>query len=235
MTDTQTIWLGVGFLLMANFWPILTLYDYLRITRLEKDIIADIEENLLLQNGRRISDEVDARYKKPVPWFGLIGTIPALGAFQSFWPVLVTGFLFYAAREMNCWIDYVDPIINQSHARKRQAIRQQAQAAKFQPHASFEEPNGDDDAFFSSKAQQKRREPPKQERKPPTNKDTPYGFDKRHPKDADLWAKVDDPSATASERHAAFSMILKREAQRKNDSDSRPGSGGTPLIGSDRK
>ncbi|MCP4184809.1 MAG: hypothetical protein GY761_16075 [Hyphomicrobiales bacterium] len=45
-------------------------------------------------------------------------------------------------------------------------------------------------------------------------KSMPYGIDKRHPDDAKLWAVVDDPAASDSERKKAFDTILKNQAMR---------------------
>lgn len=44
--------------------------------------------------------------------------------------------------------------------------------------------------------------------------DTPYGVDKRDPRDAPLWAVVDDPNAPPPERQACFSKVLKRQQER---------------------
>lgn len=133
---------------------------------------------------------------------------------------------------------YVGKQITTVEAQRRIARQQEQTARKFQQRASFEAPPESDDAFFSSKAQQQRaRERPWQEHKPSPKQETPYGFDKRHPKDAKLWAVVDDPNASDGERQAAFSAILKRNAQRKRGEDPNPASDAdvTRLIGSDRK
>ena len=45
-------------------------------------------------------------------------------------------------------------------------------------------------------------------------KEMPYGFEKRHPKDAKLWAYVDDSNASDQERKTALNMILKNQAKR---------------------
>jgi len=58
------------------------------------------------------------------------------------------------------------------------------------------------------------------------SKDTPRGFDKRHPDDAKLWAMVDDPAANANERVTAMQKIAEREARRAGGTTNKQ-SGGT--------
>jgi cell division protein ZapA (FtsZ GTPase activity inhibitor) len=45
--------------------------------------------------------------------------------------------------------------------------------------------------------------------------DTFYGTDKRSAEDYKLWAKIDDPNASDSERRAALEKVFSREAQRR--------------------
>ena len=192
----------------------------------------------MLQKGHGIWREAENRDFKAFPWFSVVGFGFIGGAItQNVFGFLLTAALWAFSWFLGMYWDYAGPVVNMTLARKRQAIRQAAQTASFNTRASFEAPPEGDDAFFSSKAQQQRREPPKQERKPPPKQETPYGFDKRHPKDAKLWAKVDDPNASDGERQAAFSAILKRNAQRKRGEDPKPATDAdvTLLIGSNRK
>ena len=217
--------------LLGTAHPIYSIIYCLHLNNKHSELVKGLNEAALLRDGKSLSSVVGNNAENFVPWISFIAIIWGAMAERS-WGLFGFGAaLCLISAYTSSWLDLVEPIIKKGEAQKRQATK----TSHFSNRASFEAPPEEDDSFFSSKTHQKRREPPKQERKPPPKKDTPYGFDKRHPKDADLWAKVDDPNATASERHAAFSMILKREAQRKNDSDPPPGSGGTPLIGSGRK
>lgn len=236
-TKTLILWL---IFLALNAIPVWETYKHFSERERFKDILADLEEDLLLRKGHGIWREAENRDPKPIPWpsiflFGIIGGVVT----QNVFAFLLTLALWTAAAFLGRYWEYAAPIVNMTLAQKRQAIRQAAQTAKFNTRASFESPPDDDDAFFSSKSQQKQRERerPRQEHKPPPKQETPYGFDKRHPKDAKLWAVVDDPNASDGERQAAFSAILKRNAQRKRGEDPNTASDAdvTRLIGSDRK
>lgn len=236
-TKTLIFWL---IFLAINAVPLWSIFTHFRDRERFRDILDELEESLLLQKGHGIWREAENRETKSIPWF-VIGCVSAVGygLTNSFFGLLFTIALWVPWFLVSSYWEYAAPIVNRTQAQKRQALRREAQSSRFSTRASFESPPDDDDAFFSSKSQQKQRERerPQHERKPPPKQETPYGFDKRHPKDAKLWAVVDDPNASDGERQAAFSAILKRNAQRKRGEDPNPASDAdvTRLIGSDRK
>lgn len=225
----------------VNALPLWYIFRHFRDRERFRDILEGLEEQLMLQKGHGIwreGEDRDAGDNSPWVIAGVLGAVSGVATESLFAFFFTAGIGVYWAF-INMYWNYAAPIVNKTLAQRRQAVRQAAQAASFSSRASFEAPPDDDDAFFSSKAQQQQRERerPRQERKPPPKQETPYGFDKRHPKDAKLWAVVDDPNASDGERQAAFSAILKRNAQRKRGEDPKPASDADVrlLIGSNRK
>ncbi len=219
--------------LVGTAYPAYSIIYCMHLNNKHSDIVKHLNEASLLRDGKPLSSAVFATADNFLPWMSFMAIIWGSMAERS-WGLFGFGaVLCFVSAYTASWLDLVEPIINKHEARKRQATK----TSQFSNRASFEAPPEEDDAFFSSKAQQQRREPPQQERKPPPKQETPYGFDKRHPDDAALWAFVDDPNASDGERQAAFAKILKREAERKQGKKPKPASKSdiVRLIGSDRK
>lgn len=209
--------------IVINAFPLWIIFTHFRDRERFKDVLSGLEEQLLLQKGHGIWREAEQKDTNSWPWVA-VGGIGVLGGalLESLVAFFFTAGLWLAWMFISIYWEYAAPIVNRTLAQKRQLIRQARSFPSFGAGTSFKKPSNKDDAFFSSKAQQQRREPPRQEGK--RSQETPYGFDKRHPKDAKLWAVVDDPNASDGERQAAFSAILKRNAQRKRGEDPKPAS-----------
>lgn len=206
-----------GIFLAANALPAWSIGSYLNNKSQFKDIIDAVQENLLLQHGHGISTEASRYNSDPTPWF-IIGIAIGASGFVGWGGVVVSIILWVWAVYCDEYNGYIAPIINKIQAQKRQELKQAKLAENVKGFAEFDEPSSDDDDYFSSNAQQEK--PRSQSNGSRTrssgNGSQPYGVDKRHPDDKALWAKVDDPSATSSERQSAFTKILEREARRGN-------------------
>jgi hypothetical protein len=162
--------------------------------------------------------------------FGLgLGHALVWGITQEVFPigliVLILAFVFCVKRMAD-----VEPVFKRIEHQKRLERRH---GNKTQD-SGFGQSTDKDDEYFSYKSSsggsQRNRSSAN------ASPEMPYGVDKRHPKDARLWAVVDDPNASDGERQNAFAAILKRNAQRKRGEDPAPATDAdiTLLLGSER-
>ncbi|MDO6523935.1 hypothetical protein Q4578_20270 [Shimia thalassica] len=230
---------GLIFFFVINAWPISMIVSYSNLRSKNREIISQIDETLLRQHGKR-SDQIAEEEQPPPYGWGIVGFVAIVGFFiAGFLSLLPTAALWGIARGMSRWQSFVEPVIERHNAQLRQHQRHNAQAASQGTASSFKEPPPGDDDFFSSKAQSGKERARHDQKRRASSKaqDVPYGVDKRHPKDAKLWAKVDDPNASDGERQNAFAAILKRNAQRKQGQDPAPATDAdvTLLLGSEPK
>lgn len=161
---------------------------------------------------------------------GLGGHAFVWGITQEVFPIgliiLILAFAFCAKRMAD-----VEPVFKKIKHQKRLERRYGNKAQ----NTGFQEPPSDDDDYFSYKGSAGGSQ--RSRSSASASPEMPYGVDKRHPKDARLWAVVDDPNASDGERQNAFAAILKRNAQRKRGQDPAPATDAdiTLLLGSEPK